>query len=63
MDTKKVTRDTRGARAWRRKTIDAFASIHTAQLRTYLRFFGLRSGYLINFNTLRLKDGFRRLGL
>ena len=45
------------------KSIDALASIHTAQLLTYLRFSGLRLGYLINFNTVRLKDGFRRLVL
>ena len=45
------------------KSIDALASIHTAQLLTYLRFSGVRLGYLINFNTLRLKDGLRRLVL
>jgi GxxExxY protein len=45
------------------KSIDALASIHTAQLLTYLRFSGVRLGYLINFNTVRLKDGFRRLVL
>lgn len=45
------------------KSIDALASIHTAQLLTYLRFSTLRLGYLINFNTVRLKDGFRRLVL
>jgi len=45
------------------KSIDALASIHTAQVLTYLRFAGLRLGYLINFNTVRLKDGFRRLVL
>lgn len=45
------------------KSIDALASIHTAQVLTYLRFSGLRLGYLINFNTVRLKDGFRRLVL
>ena len=45
------------------KSIDALASIHTAQTLTYLRFAGLRLGYLINFNTVRLKDGFRRLVL
>ena len=42
---------------------DALASIHTAQLLTYLRFSQLRLGYLINFNTARLRDGFRRLVL
>ena len=45
------------------KSIDALASIHTAQLLTYLRFSTSRLGYLINFNTVRLKDGFRRLVL
>lgn len=45
------------------KSIDALASIHTAQVLTYLRFSQVRLGYLINFNTPRLKDGFRRLVL
>ncbi|CAN5338603.1 GxxExxY protein [soil metagenome] len=45
------------------KAIDALASIHTAQLLTYLRFAQIRLGYLVNFNTTRLKDGFRRLVL
>ncbi|WP_183211690.1 GxxExxY protein [Brevundimonas variabilis] len=45
------------------KAIDALASIHVAQLLTYLRFADVRLGYLINFNTVRLKDGFRRLVL
>jgi len=45
------------------KSIDALASIHTAQLLTYLRFSQVRLGYLINFNTSKLRDGFRRLVL
>lgn len=45
------------------KSIDALAAIHTAQLLTYLRFSQVRLGYLINFNTTKLKDGFRRLVL
>ncbi|MDP3802813.1 MAG: GxxExxY protein [Phenylobacterium sp.] len=45
------------------KSIDALASIHTAQVLTYLRFSGLRLGYLINFNTGLLKHGLRRLVL
>ena len=45
------------------KSIDALASIHTAQLLTYLRFSQVRLGYLINFSNNRLKDGFRRLVL
>lgn len=43
------------------KAIDALASIHTAQILTYLKFSRIRLGYLINFNSVRLKDGFRRL--
>lgn len=42
------------------KSIDALASIHTAQVLTYLRFSGVRLGYLINFNTAMLKNGLRR---
>lgn len=45
------------------KAIDALASIHTAQILTYLRFSQIRLGYLINFNAVKLKDGFRRLVL
>ena len=44
------------------KAIDALA-IHSAQLLTYLRFSGARLGYLINFNTVLLKNGLRRLVL
>ena len=43
------------------KSIDALASIHVAQVLTYLRFSGVRLGYLINFNTVMLKTGLRRL--
>lgn len=45
------------------KAIDALASIHTAQVLTYLRFAHLRLGYLINFNTVMLKNGLRRVVL
>jgi GxxExxY protein len=45
------------------KSIDALASIHTAQVLTYLRFSGARLGYLINFNTVMLRNGLRRLVL
>jgi GxxExxY protein len=45
------------------KAIDALASIHTAQVLTYLRFTRLRLGYLINFNTVMLKNGLRRIAL
>lgn len=45
------------------KAIDALASIHMAQVLTYLRFSGHRLGFLINFNTALLKNGLRRLVL
>lgn len=45
------------------KSIDALASIHMAQVLTYLRFSGHQLGYLINFNSTLLKNGLRRLVL
>ncbi len=45
------------------KSIDALASIHTAQVLSYLRFSKVRLGYLINFNSLMLKNGLRRVVL
>lgn len=45
------------------KSVDALASIHTAQILTYLRFSGARLGYLINFNSLLLMNGIRRVAL
>jgi GxxExxY protein len=45
------------------KSIDALASIQKAQVLTYLRFSGARLGYLINFNTVMLRNGLRRLVL
>jgi GxxExxY protein len=43
------------------KAIEALAPVHTAQVLTYLRFAERRLGYLINFNSVLLKDGLRRL--
>lgn len=37
--------------------------IHEAQLLTYLRLSGIRTGLLINFNVRLLKDGIKRLVL
>jgi GxxExxY protein len=45
------------------KSIEALAPIHIAQVVTYLRFSNLRLGYLVNFNTLLLKNGLRRVVL
>jgi GxxExxY protein len=45
------------------KTVDRMLPVHDAQLLTYLRLSGIRTGLLLNFNTALLKDGLRRLVL
>jgi GxxExxY protein len=45
------------------KSVDQLLSIHDAQLLTYLRLSGQKVGLLMNFNTVVLKDGIRRLVL
>ena len=41
------------------KSVDALRWIHEAQVLTYMKHSGTRSGFLINFNARRLKDGLR----
>ena len=43
------------------KTVEALLPIHSAQLLTYLRMSNCHLGFLINFHTVRLKDGIKRL--
>ena len=43
------------------KAVDEIHPIHLAQLRTYLKLANRRLGLLINFNTMLLKDGIRRV--
>ncbi|HEX3882689.1 MAG TPA: GxxExxY protein [Stellaceae bacterium] len=45
------------------KAIDRLLPIHDAQLLTYLRLSGLRAGLIMNFNSILLKDGLRRIVL
>jgi GxxExxY protein len=45
------------------KTVERLIPIHEAQLLTYLRLSGLRTGLLLNFNSPVLRDGIRRLVL
>ena len=43
------------------KSVERLASVHEKQVMTYLRLTGLQAGLLINFNTARLMDGFKRI--
>jgi len=43
------------------KAVEVLADIHTAQLLTYLKLKDLKLGLLINFNTVLLKDGIKRI--
>jgi GxxExxY protein len=43
------------------KAIEHLLPIHEAQTRTYLRLSGCKVGLLMNFNSVLLKDGIRRI--
>lgn len=43
------------------KSIDSLLAIHHAQLLSYLKHSGKRLGLLINFNSVLLKNGIRRI--
>jgi GxxExxY protein len=45
------------------KSIDSLAPIHDAQVLTYLKLTGCKTGLLINFNVPLLKQGIKRLVL
>ena len=45
------------------KSAASLLPIHEAQLMTYLKLAGKRTGLLINFNVLQLRDGIRRFVL
>ncbi len=45
------------------KTVEKLLPIHEAQLLTYLRLSGHKTGLLINFNAAPLKNGIRRMVL
>ena len=46
-----------------RKTVERLLPIHEAQLLTYLKLSGLKTGLLLNFNSAVLKDGSKRMVL
>jgi GxxExxY protein len=43
------------------KTIDAIGDIQISQLLTYLRFLKLRHGVILNFKTVLMKNGIKRV--
>lgn len=43
------------------KTVEKFESIHTAQLLTYLKLTDNKLGLLINFNSILIKNGIKRV--
>jgi len=45
------------------KTVERLMPIHEAQMLTYMKLSGIRTGLLINFNSAVLKDGLRRIML
>ena len=45
------------------KTVERILPVHEAQLRTYLRLSGLKTGLLLNFLAPVMKDGIRRMSM
>ena len=45
------------------KAVDRLVPIHEAQMITYLKLSGLKVGLLLNFNSVLLKEGIRRIVL
>ncbi len=43
------------------KAIDSIRPIHTAQVLTYLKLMRLKVGLILNFNTVKLVDGIKRV--
>ena len=45
------------------KSVEEIKGIHQAQLLTYMKLSGVKTGLLINFNVTKLKDGIKRFVL
>ena len=43
------------------KTIEGIGPLQTGQVLTYLKFLNLRWGLLLNFHTLLMRDGIKRI--
>jgi len=42
------------------KSVEHIQPVHEAQLLTYMKLAGIRTGLLINFNVMQLKNGIKR---
>ena len=42
------------------KGIEEIKGIHDAQLPTYMKLAGIKTGLMMNFNVIKLKDGIKR---
>jgi GxxExxY protein len=45
------------------KSVEQIKGIHEAQLLTYMKLAGVKTGLLINFNVTKLKNGIKRFVL
>ena len=45
------------------KTVEKLHAVHTSQVVTYLNLTGLRVGLLLNFNSVRIREGLKRVVL
>ncbi len=45
------------------KAVEKILPIHQAQLLTYMKLSGIKLGLIMNFNTVLLKDGIKRMAL
>jgi GxxExxY protein len=45
------------------KSVKQLDDVHMAQILTYLKLSGCKLGFLMNFNSLRIKDGIKRVVL
>lgn len=43
------------------KSVEQLLRLHEAQLLTYLKLSGIRTGLLLNFNVMLMKEGIKRL--
>jgi len=45
------------------KSVDRFCDIHVAQLITYLKLLKIKRGFLLNFNSVKLTQGIKKISI